>query len=336
MLRRRLRSLLSRFVSFKQRPIILGYHRIADEPIDPWRLAVSPAHFEEQLTVLRRTRRPMPLGKFVRELRAGTLPENAIALTFDDGYVDNLVAGRPRLAAADVPATAFIVTGYLGRSAEFWWDELARLILGEKCVKAIEFTVRGTVITLDLRGVSPDHAAKSWRALIDPARTRRQQAYVQIWREFRLLNDRKREAAMIMLRSGFAVTSTSGHDGRAMTQAEVRQLAQDRLIEIGAHTVTHPMLTALDSDIRGREITESKAGCEAVVGAEITTFAYPYGEFDTAVRAAVGAAGFEIACSSIHGPAIRKSDPLALPRVQVLDWDGDAFERALNRVSAGA
>ena len=55
---------------------------------------------------------------------AGTLPLDAVALTFDDGYVDNLVFGKPRLEAADLPATVFLATGYIDRFEPFWWDEL--------------------------------------------------------------------------------------------------------------------------------------------------------------------------------------------------------------------
>src|SRR6267378_1680428 len=113
--RRTFDALVDRIRPPEPRPLILMYHRIANEPADPWGLAVSPAHFEEQLLVLRRTRRPVPLTEFVRHLAAGRLHPSAVAMTFDDGYADNLFAARPRLAAADVPATVFLATGFLDR-----------------------------------------------------------------------------------------------------------------------------------------------------------------------------------------------------------------------------
>ena len=97
----------------------------------PGALAVSPSHFEEQLHVLRRVRYPVPLTDFVRRLVAGTLPAHAVALTFDDGYADNFLAGKPRLEATDVPATIFLASGYIDCPAQFWWDELAQLVLTE-------------------------------------------------------------------------------------------------------------------------------------------------------------------------------------------------------------
>src|SRR5712671_3336606 len=109
--RRTFDALVRRIRPPEPRPLILMYHRIANELTDPWGLAVTPAHFEEHLDALRRTRFPLRLSQFVRQLVAGTLPEHAVAVTFDDGYADNLLVAKPQLAAADVPATVFLATG---------------------------------------------------------------------------------------------------------------------------------------------------------------------------------------------------------------------------------
>jgi hypothetical protein len=124
-IRTRLRSVFHRIWPPEPKPLVLMYHRVADEPIDPWDLAVSPANFEEQLLVLRRTRYPLPLTKFVDQLVAGELPRSAVALTLDDGYVDNLVAAKPRLSAADVSATVFLTTGHLDRLEPFCTDSIS-------------------------------------------------------------------------------------------------------------------------------------------------------------------------------------------------------------------
>ena len=152
-IRRKLISAIHRIWPPKPRPLILMYHRIADDPIDNWGLAVSPARFEEQLDVLRRSRRPLPLEDFVGRLTAGTLPSDAVAVTFDDGYVDNLVAGKPRLEAADIPATVFLATGYLDRPGEFWWDELSRLVLAGHGPENFELEIGEKVMRVDLSNV---------------------------------------------------------------------------------------------------------------------------------------------------------------------------------------
>jgi peptidoglycan/xylan/chitin deacetylase (PgdA/CDA1 family) len=105
------------------------------------------------------------------------------------------------------------------------------------------------------------------------------------------------------------------------------------LVGIGPHTVTHPALTELDPLASGREIAASKKVCEALAGAEVRSFAYPFGSLNTNVRAAVANAGFTCACSTRHAAVTFSSDVFALPRIQVLDSGGEAFERTLRHVS---
>ena len=99
--------------------------------------------------MLRRTRYPLPLTEFVHDFMAGTLRQDAVSVTFDDGYVDNLAAGKPCLVAADVPATIFLATGYLNSPGAFWWDELQWLVLLGECPQRFELVVRGTAMDFD-------------------------------------------------------------------------------------------------------------------------------------------------------------------------------------------
>jgi peptidoglycan/xylan/chitin deacetylase (PgdA/CDA1 family) len=332
-LRRAVHWIMRRLRTPQPMPVILMYHRIADEPVDPWGLAVSPTHLEEQLEIVRRTRQPLPLTDFVRGLAAGSLPADAVALTFDDGYVDNLLVGKPRLAAADVPATVFLATGYLGHPGEFWWDELARLVLFEHGPQSLDVVVRGGAMHFEF-GTDPARGNDAWRAWSTPL-TRRQKAYLAIWRALRPLGDEERRGVMAQLRSSFSDSDPHLARGRAMTREEARVLVTGGLVTIGAHTVTHPQLIVLEAGARRREIVESRAACEELIDAYVPGFTYPYGEFDDKVRSAVEGAGFAYACSTRHGPVTAASDFLALPRIQVLDWDGDAFDRALRSWTAG-
>lgn len=327
-LRRALAFITQRFHSPQPKPLILVYHRIAKALIDPWGLAVTPAHFDEHLRVLRRTRRPMPLTQFVRELVAGSLPANAVAITFDDGYADNLLAAKPRLAAAGIPATVFLATGYIERPGEFWWDELAGLLLLEDRARSLTLVVGDHTLSFELETVTAVCGGETWRAWSSPL-TRRQAAFVAIWDTLRHLEAAQREIKLHELRSIFSGRERRSGAGRALTRAEARVLASDGLVSIGAHTITHPLLTQLSHAERLVEIAESKAACEAIVGKPVTAFAYPYGDLDAEVRATVATTGFAIACSAVPGAVTTASDVLALPRIQVLDWDGDAFAQAL-------
>ena len=104
------------------------YHRIAVPNVDPRGLSVSPERFAEQVQPLRARRTVLSMDAFVARLRSGDLPHNAVALTFDDGYLDNLRQAKPTLETTSVPATVFLATGRIGTGEEFWWDELARMV----------------------------------------------------------------------------------------------------------------------------------------------------------------------------------------------------------------
>lgn len=330
-IRTRLRSFARRVSPPGPKPLILMYHRIADDPIDNWGLSVSPVHFEEHLRLIRRTRHALPLREFVKRQMAGTLRADAVALTFDDGYVDNLFSGKPRLAAADVPATIFLATGYLDRPGEFWWDELARLILRETGPRSFDLTVRKERMHF---GFAAESRECDFGAKDEAPSTIRRAILTAIWQAMRRLEDEERESTMTELRSIFSVRCSRVDRGRAMTREEVRRLVMDGLITIGAHTVTHPVLSELAAADCAREISESKITCEALTGVPVEGFAYPFGDFDAKARGAVMAAGFTFACSAWYDPTVAMSDVFALPRIHVHNWDGDAFERALRSASA--
>lgn len=307
------------------------YHRVAHASVDPWGLAVDPSHFEQHLDVLRRTRAPLSLEEFVRRLERGSLPANAVAVTFDDGYLDNLINAKPRLASAGVPATVFLPTGYLGRPEEYWWDELARLILLEDGPDAITCTIGGNSLAVKLDSSQPIPAIETWR-IQQSASNGRGSAYLKIWSALRHLSEAEQATAMVSLRSEFSC-ARKDPSNRPMTTSEVRQLVEDRLVTIGAHTVTHPSLPALDRNVRERELIESKRACELLTDKPILAFAYPFGDRNSDVQQQVEAAGFAHAVAVIPTHVTPGSDRFALPRIPVLDWDGDDFDAALRNVA---
>ena len=305
------------------------YHRIARPPVDPWGLAVRPQHFQEHLDVIRRSRRPFPMSEFVDRLERRALPGNAVAITFDDGYVDNLREASPRLHAADVPATLFLATGPAGQGFEYWWDELARAILCRSDALECDVDLAGQPYRLALPAdEAPALRTRAWRAWEEP-RTAREAAYLALWRRVRELASHQRDAVMKGLRETLSVPAPDPTD-LPMTEREVAELAAGGLFEIGGHTVTHPVLPALAPAGRRREILEGKRACERIAQRPIAGFAYPHGALDADCRAAVRECGFSWACSTEErGVTGRQYDLYALPRVGVLDWDGGAFERAL-------
>jgi peptidoglycan/xylan/chitin deacetylase (PgdA/CDA1 family) len=310
--------------------MILVYHRVADSTVDPWVLGVSPTHFAQQLDVLNTVANPVPLHDLVNAKSDADLPPRPVCITFDDGYADNLLAAKPALEKYRVPATVFVTPGYLGAEEDLWWDELSKLVLDPASrVPELSFTVRGQKHAFafpsshdDHRGIDP-HA--KWRAW-DPCPGPRQQAYLDIYEILVKLTDAEREHAMAQLRRDATYTDRSEH--RFMTEEEVRELASGELVEIGAHTLTHPILSQLPPDQQQQEIGGSRRRLEAMIGRNITSFAYPYGKkmhYNNHTVKTVRANGFNCACSNFGGLITRSSDRYALPRFQPLNWDGEQF-----------
>src|SRR5262249_21720858 len=106
-------------------PLILMYHSIPRQvhAYDTFALQVGAQHFCDHMKIISQERIPLPLGEFVDLLDRGDLPADAVAITCDDGYANNLLIAKPVLDRFAVPATIFLATGSLGAD-EFWWDRL--------------------------------------------------------------------------------------------------------------------------------------------------------------------------------------------------------------------
>ena len=307
----------------RPRPAILMYHRVAVARHDPWGLAVHPDWFEEQIAYLRQHRTPMSMEQLVERLLSNTLPGNAVAVTFDDGYRDNLVNGKPVLARYCVPATLFLATGFVNQNAPFWWDELATMILGSTHPVRDQQVWAGQDVSLDWAEPEDSDTAGGWRAS-DPPQTARQRAYLDIWRRLRRISVEQRDLVMKALRRHLGTADDAL--GKPMASEEIRELLHGGLIQLGAHTVTHPALTLLSRIDSRREIEGSRRQCRALTGNCIHGFAYPYGDLNPEVRTDVVRQGFSWACSAESGFLDgKRPDIYALPRVAVLNSPFEIF-----------
>jgi peptidoglycan/xylan/chitin deacetylase (PgdA/CDA1 family) len=114
-----------------------------------------------------------------------------------------------------------------------------------------------------------------------------------------------------------------------MSAEEVVRLAEGDLVEVGAHTVTHPVLAALPPTAQRDEIQGSKVELEQILNRPVASFAYPHGAYTDETRALVRDAKYVYACSSDTDAVWQGADCFRLPRVVVRDWDGDTFARWL-------
>lgn len=324
--------------------IILAYHRVADLAADPQLLAVSSRHFEEHLAVLRQGYHPLSLRALRQGLRQQRWRRCSVVVTFDDGYADNLHHAKPLLEAAAVPATVFVTAGMLDAPHEFWWDALEQVFLrAAPLPEELRLTLGGDERHWSLpAAVARQATAPDWHVILgDATPDARQAIYLELIERLRDLPHHARETLLdcVFAWAGLARTARPSH--RALTQAELRCLAaggpQDKphagLIEVGAHSLTHPVLSGQSAATQAYEITESKRQLEAVLEEPVTSLAYPFGgraHYTAQTVAAVRTAGFTCACANVPGKVQFWADPYQLPRFLVRDWDGDTFARYLD------
>jgi peptidoglycan/xylan/chitin deacetylase (PgdA/CDA1 family) len=272
---------------------------------------VDPDNFRAQLRVLRAHADIVPLWE-VRE--RGARPR--VAVTFDDGYLDNLDTAVPLLEAAGAPATIFVATRNTSIDGEFWWDRLRHLLL-------------------DGPGERPhlDLALGSGRLRIDVRQeSGRRRAIATLTRRIRYRRPEVIDSVMeqVTAQVGRAPKGCASH--RRMTTAEVAGLAARGDVDVGAHTRHHWCLTSLDRAEAWDEIDGSARDLEALLGRRPRTFAYPFGVATTVDRRHVRqarAAGYRLACLNSPGRVGRTTNPHSLPRVLVGNWPSEEFEGRL-------
>lgn len=317
---------------------ILRYHRIADLGSDPHPVCVSPAHFAEQLEVLKKNSHVLSLQRFNQALRNGRIPPGAVVITVDDGYADNLYQGKPLLERFDLPATVFITTGHLGVPREFWWDKLEQIFLQPGTLPdRLSLTVGATRHEWQLRdacnyGEDDVHRHRAWNLSLGNDPSPRHRLYRDLHRLLKPMAAVEQERILHDLCAWAGRKATARESHRFLAPEEINRLAYGGLIEVGAHTVTHPILSPLSEAPQRDEILSSKTQLEDILGSPVTSFAYPYGsrrDYSKETVAIVRDAGFECACTTTADVIFNHDDPFELPRIYVGNWPADEFAQRL-------
>jgi peptidoglycan/xylan/chitin deacetylase (PgdA/CDA1 family) len=330
--------------------VILLYHRVYDPDFDPQLLSVFPENFDAQIGYLKRRYAVLGLGELCAGLAKGNVPRGAVAVTFDDGYADNYRNARPILECHRVPATVFVTTGYTGSGREFWWDELARILFFTPQLPArLSLTIDGETREWPMGSaarmtVEQRLADRTWTILRKDDPTELHRAYREMQPILSLAPADERSRFLDDLH---AQTSSSGPDlseeseladpvgdNQAMNRDEIRALAKGGVIGIGAHTVSHPVLSSLPPQTAAQEIRQSKNDLQEILGGEVVSFAYPYGyrgAYTSQNVADVKAAGLTDAYSNFGGAVRPHADRYELNRILVRNWSLDDFGRVVRR-----
>jgi peptidoglycan/xylan/chitin deacetylase (PgdA/CDA1 family) len=320
--------------TFAPRSFILMYHRVAEVGIDPWSLCVTPQHFAEQLEVLQRYLHPMSLQHLALSHAKVELPDHAVAITFDDGYANNLLQAKPLLEQKQIPASVFVTSGYVGQGREYWWDELEQVLLTPGTLPSrlsllIGDQERFWVLGNAVQYSSEEHQRDIGLHVLDQRVSDRMKFYYTIWAALQPLVEANRQQCLAELYAWAATTPSLRDTHRPMTAEELCALETGGLVEIGAHTVHHPLLHTQSAELQQAEIMHSKARLEQILGHSVDSFAYPFGVYCKNTIALVEAAGFNCACTTVEESVWPGDHRFQLPRFEVRNWSGAEFEQRL-------
>ena len=121
--------------------------------------------------------------------------------------------------------------------------------------------------------------------------------------------------------------------GRLLNASELRDM-QAAGMEIGSHSLNHVRLTELDESRLCTELTESKSILQNLLGKTISSFAYPYGAWDSRCAEAVQRAGYTAACTTRTGWALRDNNPYQLRRLSIFNTDTE--NNFVRKISLGS
>lgn len=269
---------------------ILTYHRVAARPDPLFPEQIDAARFEQQLRVLTRWFRVLPLADAVRRLRERTLPARAACITFDNGYADNAAVALPILQRYRAHATFFIASGYLDGGC-MWKDAVIDVVRNS----------RGDRLNLTASGF----------ATYDLACPMRRRAVIDM-----LVDSLSRLPHAE--RVGRIRTMAASFTPVMLTSDEVLALHRAGM-EIGAHTVSHPVLTTVSNADARAEIANGRARLQEIVQAPVRLFSYPGGmpgqDFESRHVHMLRGQGFEAAVTCAAGAARHDTDPMLLPRL---------------------
>ena len=304
----RLRNLKNLMLNLWDNPVVvLGYHRVAVMPSDPNLLAVSPENFRAHMEYLKQHFQIVRFGEDWSKVR-----KPAVAITFDDGYADNMIEALPVLEEVGVPATFFISTGNLESCDEFWWDELERMVLADSNFP-LSFVLKDS------------RYGKSWPTGTIEERKVLNRDLLQLGK---IVNAEQRMDWFGQIRAWGGAGSPAGQGNRPLKLDELRNFAKSKWVTIGSHTVTHSSLAVLSEEEQKYEIISSKVQLEKLLGREINVFSYPFGkrsDYDSTTIRICREAGYLKAATSFPGHCYRWTDRYQIPRHFIYNWDLDSF-----------
>ena len=301
---------------------ILAYHGICTTPLPvPDWCFITRERFEAQLEFIAARYTVVPLRDVPARLQNGADDERMIAMTFDDGLSSYRSIALPLLARHGFHSTVFLATGSVFDGRPLWFCRV---------IDAVTQT-RRSVLQWDEMAL--DLSSPSARA---NASARLQQSMKRLPAN-RL--DARVDALVEALRDGDAADSPLPETLRTMTPSDIRELAANDRVDLGAHTVGHAILSHLTLVEQRTEIENSLRAVSNATRRPCDLFAYPNGtraDFTADTKRALADAGVRIAVTTESDAVSRDTDPLEIPRYCVGgDIDLQTFASRLECLVSG-
>ena len=300
-------------------PVVLAYHSVREGDTPPPyaspAISIPRRLLRLHLERLAQRHRVVPLDELLKEVAQGRVPDaSTVALTFDDGYADNVELALPDLQALGLPATIFVTTSPMLRRAPLWTAELALLIERSS----------GKDLTIDER---------RWQAGTPEARREATRALTRAWA---VLSPDRVRANLELLAEQVGLPADQARDVVIDASSAKSWVAAG--MSLGAHTVHHPNLAYQDDAVVLEELRGSTRDIESVTGETPRVVAYPNcgalpKHHSPEVAREVQRSGFEAAFTSDQGPVSFDDNRFTLPRLSVspLYWDVDVLDAGIVR-----
>src|SRR5262245_40811278 len=275
--------------------LILTYHRFSERE---GKAPISARAFAEQMEYLAAHYTLVPLSRLAECLQKRGVPPRLAAITIDDGYRDAYEIAFPILRKHRAPATVFVVTEFVEGMIWLWTDK-PRYLTALAAPQAFEVKIGDRKLILKLTG--EDSRATAAHA-VNAALKR--------------LPEEARDAAIERLAFdlGVRLPERPPAEYGAINWRQAREMADDGM-EIGSHTLTHPILTGLSDERLREEVSRSRDRIQSAIGRKVETFCYPNGDYDLRAQCEVARAGYQLAVTTEVGLNSRRSDPMALRRI---------------------
>lgn len=279
--------------------MVLGWHNVEGSWCFPAAPGAGTRGLTRQLALLRKVTTIVPLRAALADLRAGRpLPPRALAVTFDDGYRDNLTIAGPLLRRMGIPATCFLVPGILSGQVVPWWERLGWAF---RAARADRLDWEGRTWTLGDRA--------------DPVDRDRRAAFKEVSSILKRRDRAAREAAMDVLVGLLEPSGQYRADEQFLDWDGARELG--RFMELGSHTMYHCIMSQESASAQKADLAESRTLLSERLGGEFDVLAYPNGtraDYDAATLAGCEAVGYDFAVTTRPGWNTADTPPLEIRR----------------------